>query len=463
MGFERHHTAWIAASLVTVACFVGATAYTQDRLARLDALSTTIENNAVPSIDYLSRAAVGLTRLNLLLQDAATPGTKRAAALAETHDTVAAVNDDITKYLQLPTLPGESALWTDLRTEVQRAVRLADAAADDLSDAAVSEEAQPPAAQVDVALNTAVRAVLATLDFDVKQARVLARDVRAVRSTTLREIVELDAVATLVAGIAVVLAFRATRRHDELLDEHNALLTARVTELDRFAGRVAHDVVSPLGTIGTALALLGRSCDDHERTYIDRSQRAMRRVQQLVDDLLTFARSGARPNPDSECSLETVLPASMADCSDAAADKGIELVADAPRQLRVRCAPGVITSIVQNLVRNGIKYMGDRPVRRITVRASARGDVARIEVEDTGPGIPPEIRSTLFQPFVRGPREEAGGTGLGLATVKRLVESHGGHVGVSTSSGKGSRFWVEMPLARSARTPVSAGGPERDT
>jgi len=448
MGFERHHTAWIAASLVTVACFVGATAYTQNRLARLDALSASIENNAVPSIEYLSRAAVGLTRLNLLLQDAATPGTRRAAALAATHDTVAAVDDDITRYLELPMLPGESALWTGLRTDVRRAVRLVDAAADDLNDA-VSSGAQPTAPQVDVALDAAVRAVLATLDFDVKQARVLARDVRAVRATTLREIVELDAISTLVAGIAVVLAFRATRRHDELLDEHNALLTARVAELDRFAGRVAHDVLSPLGTIGTALALLGRSCDDHGRTYIDRSQRAMRRVQQLVDDLLTFARSGARPDPDSECPLDSVLPPLMADCSETAAERGIEVIVEAPRPLRIRCAPGVITSIVQNLVRNGIKYMGDRPVQRIIVRVSARGDMARIEVEDTGPGIPAEIRSTLFQPFVRGPREEAGGTGLGLATVKRLVESHGGRVGVMPASGAGSLFWVELPLAGS--------------
>jgi signal transduction histidine kinase len=332
---------------------------------------------------------------------------------------------------------------------VRRAVRLVDAAAADLNDA-VPSEGQPSASQVDVALDAAVRAVLATLDFDVKQARVLARDVRAVRSTTLREIVELDAVSTLVAGIAVVLAFRATRRHDELLDEHNALLTARVTELDRFAGRVAHDVVSPLGTIGTALALLRRSCDDHERTYIDRSQRAMRRVQQLVDDLLTFARAGAHPDPDSESSLDTVLPALMADCAEAAAERGIELVVDTPRPLRIRCAPGVITSIVQNLVRNGIKYMGDRPVRRITVRVSARGNVARIEVEDTGPGIPPEIQSTLFQPFVRGPHEQAGGTGLGLATVKRLVESHGGRVSVATS-GKGTLFSIELPLAPPSR------------
>lgn len=274
----------------------------------------------------------------------------------------------------------------------------------------------------------------------------MARDVRAVRTTTLRMIVELDALSTLIALVAVVFAFRATRRHDQLLDDHNALLATRVTELDRFAGRVAHDVLSPLGVVTTALSLLGRSVDERSRTYIERSQRALQRVQQLVEGLLTFARAGARPGSESACSLDAVLASIVPDCADAAAEDGIELVVEATQPTRVACAPGVIASIEQNLLRNAIKYMGPRPVKRIAVRASARGAVARLEVEDTGPGIPLEIQTTLFEPFVRGPHEVVSGTGLGLATVKRLVESHGGRIGVDSKLGVGSLFWVELPL-----------------
>jgi len=102
-------------------------------------------------------------------------------------------------------------------------------------------------------------------------------------------------------------------------------------------------------------------------------------------------------------------------------------------------------------VRNGIKYIGARPTRRIVVRAFAVGQLARLEVEDTGPGVPPEIQATLFEPFVRGPHERVNGSGLGLATVKRLVETHAGRVGVQSKAGVGSLFWVELPLVSDRR------------
>ena len=442
MGFERHHFAWITASVVTVASFVGATAYTQNRLARVDALSSSLEMNAIPSLEYLSRAAVRLTRLNELMNDVGADSPRREQAVAATRREVTALNQDVDRYLRLPTLPGEREFWAELRTTVNRAVDLVDAAV----DAAQRPVDSPPApGEVDDALDVAVGSVLATLDFDVRQSEGMARDVRRVRAATLRSIVELDALSTAIALATVVFAFRATRRHDQLKDELNALLTSRVTELDRFAGRVAHDVLSPLGAVTAALALLGRSCDERARTYITRSQSALRHVQQLVDDLLAFARSGARPDPNASCPLETVLESLVANCGDAAAEHGIDVTVDQAQPIRLRCAPGVIASIGQNLLRNAIKYMGARSVRRIIVRASAIGGIARIEVEDTGPGIPPEIQSTLFEPFVRGPNEQVGGTGLGLATVKRLVESHGGRVGVQSTPGNGTCFWIELP------------------
>jgi signal transduction histidine kinase len=442
MGFERHHFAWIVASVVTVASFVGATAYTQNRLARVDALSSTLETNAIPSIEYLSRAAVRLTRLNQLMNDVAVVGRRHDPAVTVTHKELAALNQDVDRYLHLPTLPGEREFWAELRTKVNRAVELVDAS---VETAQGSADLRPAPADVDDALDSAVGSVLATLDFDVRQSEAMARDVGRLRATTLRSVVQLDALATAIALATVVFAFRATRRHDQLKDELNALLTSRVTELDRFAGRVAHDVLSPLSAVTAALALLGRSSDERGRTYITRAQRALHHVQQLVDDLLTFARSGARPDPNATCDLDAVLEGILSNCVDAAAEHGIDVVVERIEPIRLRCAPGVIASVVQNLLRNAIKYMGNRPIRRIIIRPTVVGDIARVEVDDSGPGIPPEIQSTLFEPFVRGPNEQVSGTGLGLATVKRLVESHGGRVGVQSMPGKGSCFWVELP------------------
>jgi signal transduction histidine kinase len=234
------------------------------------------------------------------------------------------------------------------------------------------------------------------------------------------------------------------------MQQHASLLAARVTELDLFAGRVAHDVLSPLGTITTALSLLGRSCDERSKKYIDRSQRIIQRTQQLVNGLLAFARSGANPDLTSTCSLDAAIRNIVADCSDTATENGIELSVTITEALQVRCNLGVATSIVQNLIRNAIKYMGASRVRRIEVRAMRVHAMAHLEVEDTGPGIPVDVQPRIFDPFMRGIHADVAGVGLGLATVKRLVESHQGAIGVRSNVGAGTTFWVELPLVHMA-------------
>src|SRR5512144_2272144 len=130
MRFERHYSAWILASVITVASFVAATAYTQSRLARLDALSSSIETKAVPGIGYLSRAAVRLTRLNQLMDEVGT-ASRRADALAAARQEITALNREIDGYLQLPPLRGERELWTTLRADVNHAVQLVEANTDE--------------------------------------------------------------------------------------------------------------------------------------------------------------------------------------------------------------------------------------------------------------------------------------------------------------------------------------------
>ena len=354
MAFERHHSTLIVTSLITVASFVAATAYSQNRLARLDALSSTIETNAVPSIEYLSRAAVRLTRLNQLLDEMSAPGPRRASAMAAARQELPALQTDVDAYVLLPTLPGERNFWAALRADVDRAVQLVR-----------SQLTRSTAVNLDMDLRVyrtpmtrldhALRSVAVTLDFDVKAAEHLARDVRSTRASTLRTVISLDGGAIAVALIGFVAAYRASRSHDMLLRDHNALLAARVRELDCFAGRVAHDVLSPLGTVSTGLSLLSLSTDIKGRTYIERSQRALRRVQQLVEALLTFARSGGRPDATASCASATVLKAVVVDASNAAAEAGIEFVVETDEQLEARCSAGVLTSIAQNLVRNAIK------------------------------------------------------------------------------------------------------------
>jgi len=109
-------------------------------------------------------------------------------------------------------------------------------------------------------------------------------------------------------------------------------------------------------------------------------------------------------------------------------------------------------------VRNAIKYMGSRTQREIQVRVLERNEFVRTEVDDTGPGIPADKLASLFQPYFRANRSGVEGLGLGLATVKKLAENHGGRAGVVSVVGKGSTFWFELPRAG---TPADSEADER--
>jgi signal transduction histidine kinase len=443
MRFERHHSALIVASVVTVASFVAATAYTQSRLARFDSVSSTIETDAVPSIEYLSHAAVSLTRLDQWLDAVATGGPQQASARAAARRELSVLEAAVAAYVELPPLPGEDEHWAAVRDRTRHAAGLIREMLD--SGTGPGAPSAPSAGTVDDAVDAAVRTVAATLDFDIRQSKAMARDLRDVRAATLGMVVRLDVGSSLIALMAAIVAYRASRRHDQVLRQHSALLSDRVGELDRFAGQVAHDILSPLGTIATALPLLERPGDARTAQYVDRSRRAVGRVQQLVEALLLFARSGAHPDPPARCVVAPVLRAVAADCAAALEENGIDLRIETADGIEARCTAGVLTSIVQNLVRNAIRYMGSPPVRQIIVCANGVADLCRIEVEDSGAGIPGDSIRNIFEPFVRGPNAVGSGTGLGLATVKRLVESHGGTVAIRSELGAGSVFAVELP------------------
>jgi signal transduction histidine kinase len=98
-------------------------------------------------------------------------------------------------------------------------------------------------------------------------------------------------------------------------------------------------------------------------------------------------------------------------------------------------------------VRNALSYLNGAPGKRVDILAVDAGNRVRIEVRDTGPGLPPGTESAVFEPYVRGPGSTQPGLGLGLATVKRIAGAHGGAVGVDSKPGAGCRFWIELPKA----------------
>jgi signal transduction histidine kinase len=220
----------------------------------------------------------------------------------------------------------------------------------------------------------------------------------------------------------------------------------RMADLEHFAGRISHDVRSPLASVSLALELAKRRPMSPEVPgVLDEATATLERVGTLVNGLLMFSTAGVRPADGARASLKEVLGEVVQAARPAALENHIDLRLEDIPPARVAASPGVLNSIVCNLVDNAIKYMGTCRVRRVIVRAKQRGSRVRTEVRDTGQGVPRELASSIFEPHLRGPESDLPRIGLGLATVRRLCEAHGGAVGMVRMAA-GTLFWFELPL-----------------
>jgi len=272
-----------------------------------------------------------------------------------------------------------------------------------------------------------------------------AQHIERVRRSTILLSFGLDAFCIAIAAAFALVTVRAVRRHADLVE-------ARAHELEQFAARIAHDIRGPLSPVLFALQTTSKavSPEDARRPAVDRAIRSIGRVTTLIDDLLGFARAGGAIDPLGRASVLEVARAAVEDARGQAESRGIDLRVEAPAgDVTVACPAGVLMSLVSNLVRNAVKYMGAARERRVVVRVVRTGGDIRVEVADTGPGLPAEAVHRVFEPYVRADNSGQPGLGLGLATVKRFAGAYGGRVGVRSTSG-GCTFWFELPALRVA-------------
>jgi signal transduction histidine kinase len=351
------------------------------------------------------------------------------------------------RYLSIPFYPGEHLLVERVQPDLTSAERALDGVVERLHhrDRAgalrmAAESAQPSIARSDEGLAR-------NLELNRREAQTAATRIAA--STRERGLIP-EFVGAFFAVAAAYFGVRVLVRYLRWSAEQSA-------ELEQFAGRVAHDIRSPLGSLSIALEVMEKRKDTDSKTrdLLARAARTMQHIRQLIDDLLVFATAGGYLVPgewgERKSGVRDVLDGVVDDASLEAEKRRIQVVYEKPDPALVAaCGPGVLISVATNLVSNAMKFIGDSPVRRITISArQVRNDV-RLEVSDTGPGIAPELRDRVFQPHVRGTSPESG-FGLGLATVKRLVVAHGGAVGVEPSPEGGCRFWVRLPVWTEAR------------
>ncbi len=434
-------TRLVIAFALAIVCFCGSTLYSQNISRDVDDAAASIAGNAMVSIEHLTDTRGELRQLDvdMVRYDASHTASDRATVEASR----ARVDEAFERYLSEPEkFPGERASWGEMHRALSAVNHAVENGLDDVT------AGRPSTNQVTPAINVAAAALRRTIDFNADRARQLAIRIEQDHNRSTRVALLLDLLSTLFTLIAGFLAVRALSHHHRVVDERNELMARRAEELEQFAGRVAHDILGPLSatrlSVGHATSQIA---DPSVKRLLERGQRGVDRVATIVDGLLHFARAGARPDPGVVSAVAPVVKAVISELEPTAQAAGVTLTLNEVPPCAIYGHAGVLTSVVENLMRNAIKYMGERPVRRVELRVVARATMVRLEVEDTGPGIAPAFHASIFDPHVRGRTDGKPGIGLGLATVKRIIEAHGGKVGLSSRLGEGTCFWCELPRA----------------
>jgi signal transduction histidine kinase len=443
--------------VLVIVSFGAATVFSQARAAAIDRHALIVTEQAAPAIVALSEARRSALHLGMLLRQAfENPAFPDETVLSQVAEPRQALDRSIEQCrVAVQRDPQDVALVERIvasKTDFLGAIDRIDAQLGRGDTAAARATLDDGVRDEVVALN---EALLRAVDYNADLAQREANEIRRLRTSSSHLALGLDAASVVLAVTAALVLWATMRTHAELLMSLRRLSDERANELDAFAGRVAHDIRGPLGVIGLVLDVAARAFEGTQNTAaIDRGQRAVARVTRLVDGLLGFARGGAQPDRDARADVAEAAT-DVADQLQGAAEKaGVELQVEVPKGLAVRCAMGVLTSIIANLAGNAIKYMHDAPKKRVVIRASLEGSFVALEVEDTGPGIPAGFEAKIFDPFVRATKGSEEGVGLGLATVRRFAEACGGRAGVrSNAGGPGSTFWVRLRAAAPATRP----------
>ena len=453
--FYDRASGWLIATLTsTILAFFAATTYEQLRTAGIHDLAREMATVTAPSIEMVARARGDLRRLETLLtiylnqveQHPEAP-IRAGIDLDEIDHMRRIFRRNVDEYLALPVTPGEELFHDQLRDDSQQidqaAQRITAAIRDgDLrtARAILHKELLPRAESMGYTL-------VGAIDINGEAVRSAAEAIERSRKEGVRIAYILDGLCVLLASLAGYLALRAIKKYGVMIDDQQRRLEHQNEELDLFAARVAHDIRGPLTPVRLAVDMgTQQASDAKSQKAFEAAARSIRRVEALVAGLLDYAKAGAIVSSDDRADLADVVHGVVEDESENAKAADVELRIELAKTSPVRCSDAVLTSVVANLVRNAIKFMGQSSVRVVTVRATELAGRVRIEVADTGPGFPAEIQARIFEPYVRGGGAMVPGLGLGLATVQRLVLAHGGKVGAESKVGEGAVFWVELPL-----------------
>ncbi|MFJ3767458.1 CHASE3 domain-containing protein [Streptomyces sp. NPDC090082] len=227
------------------------------------------------------------------------------------------------------------------------------------------------------------------------------------------------------------------------LDAQAADLQRSNAELEQFAYVASHDLQEPLRKVSSFTQLLqrryGGQLDERADQYIDFAVDGANRMQVLINDLLDFSRVGRVHHEDQSVDLDEVLERTLAALSVGVEEAGAKITHDPLPTLAAD--PTQMGMLWQNLIGNAVKFRRPGQAPEIHVTAAREGDLWRFTVTDNGIGIAPEYADKVFVIFQRLHNKDAyGGSGIGLAMCKKIVEFHGGTIGIDPDYRDGARI-----------------------
>jgi signal transduction histidine kinase len=221
----------------------------------------------------------------------------------------------------------------------------------------------------------------------------------------------------------------------------------RISTIGRLSGSIVHDLRNPLAAIygGSEMLVDADLPPAHVKRLAANIYRASRRIQELLQDLLNVSRGKSMPS--ELCRMREVASAACDSLAATAEAQGVHVALSIAPEIELPLERSRMERAFVNLIGNAIEAMPDGG--EIDISAIMENGSVVVRVEDNGPGIAPEIRSKLFQPFVSAGKRN--GLGLGLALTRQTIVDHGGDMWVESEAGKGARFSFRLPGAHVAQ------------
>jgi signal transduction histidine kinase len=365
---------WLTlAFAAVVSSFLAATAYSQYWVARIDVPATAIATNASPSIEALAGARADLSELQIrVFTQLRALEEGRGFDASGVDAAMRSLRADIARYSSQPVFPGESALADRVRGgagELESVVLRVEAAAGSGDVASARDLATT---ELRRSVEVTGEALHETTKFNARNAADLAVSIERVRQRSMDVTIALNLVCAIAAVAAALVVWRVVRAYREVVESRNDLLARRAEELDAFGSRVAHDLLNPLNTIRMSVELIEkRTADPTLASLAGRAVGSVDRAAQVVRDLLGFAKAGAAPEIGGCARVRDAIEEVADELSVEAKIAGVTLSADPIPDCAVACTKGVLVSVLSNLTRNAIKYIGEGPRREVTLRVRA--------------------------------------------------------------------------------------------